>query len=370
MAEHGIGWLNRPGTQGQTWNPFVGCSRVSEGCRHCYAEVMAARIANAAAAKLRAGGTVTATQRAYMNAVKWSGGRVGAGKALPRWSGKVVLVPEKLAEPLRWRKPRTVFPSMTDPFHEELSYEHIAAMFGVMAATPQHTYLILTKRIDRAMLWFVWAEKHPVGEPTALCQGVAIRAGLDLPLHRIKGTMKQFPWPLPNVWLGTSVEDTATLRRVRFLVDCPAAVRFISYEPALGAVDLTRIEELAPDPPYGPGVWLNCLNGHVIGPDDITDRKVHWVIVGGESGPGARPFELGWARATVEQCRAASVPVFVKQLGGAPFDRFEAGRQGGPHPGGPSADPDCRLSLADPKGADPAEWPEELRVQQWPEVAA
>ncbi len=109
--QHGIGWLNRPGTIGQSWSPMVGCSRVSEGCRNCYAERMAARIANAAAARLREGKAITATQRAYMWAVRWDGGAVGVGKALPRWSGRVELVPELLAKPLGWRRPRTVFPS-------------------------------------------------------------------------------------------------------------------------------------------------------------------------------------------------------------------------------------------------------------------
>jgi protein gp37 len=339
---------------------------------------MAARIANAAAAALRRGQPITATQRAYMNAVKWSGDEVGKGKALPRWSGHVELVPELLSLPLGWRKPRTVFPSMTDPFHEELSNEQIAAVFGVMAASPRHMFLILTKRPDVASRWFQWASDWSDGPPDLLCQRKAWKLGVKLPLHLVKGTLKSYPWPLPNVWLGTSVEDTPNLQRVRWLVDCPAAARFISYEPALGPIDLTMIEELAPVPPYGPGVWLNCLTGHVIGPDDITDRRVHWVIVGGESGPAARPFDLAWARSTVEQCKAAGVPCFVKQLGARPYIMpAGSGRVYNLETEAAAAAIELEEILAgtsvlgpsDPKGADPNEWPEDLRVQQWPEVS-
>lgn len=331
--QHGIGWLNRPGTVGQSWSPMVGCNRVSDGCRHCYAEVMASRIANAAAARLRRGEAITATQRAYMGAVRWTGVTAGEGKALPSWSGKVQLVPELLAKPLGWRTPRTVFPSMTDPFHDSLSDTDIAAMFGVMAATPQHTYLLLTKRPERAMRWFEWIRQQGeelqtavgdkpagVGSASAACALYAEGRPAQSPAAlegaiRLPGSAFHRPWPLQNVWLGTSVEDEETLRRVRFLVDCPAAVRFISYEPALAPVDLTFIEELPPSPPYGPGVWLNCLTGHVIGPDDLTDRRVHWVIAGGESGPRARPPHPDWFRSVRDQCSAAGVPFFFKQWG-------------------------------------------------------
>jgi protein gp37 len=135
-------------------------------------------------------------------------------------------------------------------------------------------------------------------------------------------------WPLPNVWLGVSVEDRASLPRLDTLRETPAALRFVSIEPLLE--DLGRIR----------------LGG------------IDWVIVGGESGPGARPFDLAWARSTVQQCRAGGVPVFVKQLGAKPYDGDSLGHER------------YDLLLRDRKGADPAEWPEDLRVREFPRSVA
>jgi protein gp37 len=142
-------------------------------------------------------------------------------------------------------------------------------------------------------------------------------------------------------------------------LDCPAAVHFVSYEPALGPVDLRAVELVKPVPPHQPGVWLDALAGLLIGPDDELQTNVGWVIVGGESGPGARSFDVAWARYVVMQCRATGVPCFVKQLGARPIWR----------PFGPDVegeDTPVALRLRDRKGGDWSEWPQNLRVREFP----
>lgn len=290
----------------ETWNPTVGCSRVSAGCEHCYAE----RFAHRGLSPCHEGLTVD------------------SGKG-PRWTGEVRLLPERLDQPLHWRKPRRIFvDSMSDLFHESVPDEFIFRVFSVMSRTPQHTYQILTKRSRRMR---------------------QISRLLDL-------TMR----PLPNVWLGVSVEDQAAHdKRSRHLFETSAAVRFLSIEPMLGPIELCR--------------YLGDRNATT----DGRERLLDWVIVGGESGPGARPCNVEWIRSIVKQCKAASVPVFVKQLGAKPVgwckgilgapdelyepdycDAFESGEAG--HCGSR-----CFM-LKSRKGADPDEWPEDLRVREAP----
>lgn len=147
----------------------------------------------------------------------------------------------------------------------------------------------------------------------------------------------EFQWPLPNVWLGVSVEDQATAdERIPLLLRTPAAVRFVSYEPALGPVNLLR--------------YMSVPLAEIDNPGAMLD----WVIVGGESGPGARPFDIQWARNTVAQCKAAGVACFVKQVGSVPMERGERWRY--------------EPKLKDRKGGDWEEWPEDLRVREFPEV--
>lgn len=320
-----------------TWNPVRGCSRVSEGCRHCYAERQAARFR---------GDDDPFHGFAYSD------------KAGPHWTGKVELIPSKLAEPLRWRKPRSIFVnSMSDLFHEGLSDEAIAAVFGVMAACPQHTFQVLTKRPERMRRWFEWLHNTQTlfgFERVRYCAKVAHNKSHEVTINRDllrlwDGSEVPPPWPLPNVWLGVSVENQETFdARVLDLVSTPAALRLISYEPALGPLDCSL--PVAPmatpllrprDPVGGPG----C---------------VHWLIVGGESGPGARPCEVDWIRAAIEQCRGAGVPVFVKQLGARPYDGEEPSHD----PNG--ADEPRWLRLRHPKGGDMAEWPEDLQARDLP----
>lgn len=315
-----------------TWNPIRGCSRVSDGCRNCYAERQAIR---------QIGG-------GYAGLVQ----RTSHG---PAWTGDVRMVPELLDAPLRWRKPRRVFVnSMSDLFHEKVADGDIAQVFEVMAQSHQHTFQILTKRPRRMRDWF--SQQGPGDWP--------------LWLHRR---------PLPNVWLGVSVEDQDTAdERIPLLLQTPAAVRFVSYEPALGPVDVTL---LAREPSEADcamvrldrvrACWTNPLtglrgmlmhDGRVLEAREDAGPRLDWVIVGGESGPGARPCDVAWIRSTVEQCRAAGVPCFVKQLGARPVTYHCAARDRCTHPDcGPVA-----LDLLDRKGGDPAEWPADLRVREMP----
>jgi protein gp37 len=223
-----------------TWNPVTGCDRVSEGCDHCYAQTLAKRL-------------------------KAMGSRRYQRDGDPRTSGPgfgITLHRDQLTLPMRWRAPRTVFVnSMSDLFHDEVPLDFIADVFRTMRTTPHHTYQVLTKRPGRmSSLLTRWQA------PSKLADLVG----------------------LPNVWLGTSVENQRWAGvRIPKLIETPAAVRFLSCEPLLGPVDL------------GPAL-----------------PQLDWVIVGGESGPGRRPMDPDWARSLRDQCEAAGVPYFFKQWGG------------------------------------------------------
>jgi protein gp37 len=243
-------------------------------------------------------------------------GRATTG-ARGHWTGKVALIPERLDEPLRWRKPQRIFVnSMSDLFHEALSFTEVNRVFAAMARAPQHTFQVLTKRPVHMIEFFEWAT----------LANAAVKE-----------------WPLPNVHLGVSVEDQGTAdARIPLLLQTPAARRFVSYEPALGPVNF---EPFLQYPPFHESYKMT------FGPSE--HRGLDWVIVGGESGPGARPFDLAWARETVRQCREAQVAVFVKQMGAHPRVRMRNGTGGW-------------LKLASPKGGDMSEWPEDLRVREFP----
>jgi protein gp37 len=246
-----------------TWNPVRGCSRVSPGCEHCYAERMAIRMAGSG--------------EPYA-------GLVEKGSNGPRWTRLVRFVSSELTTPLRWRKARRIFVnSMSDLFHEKLTNEQIAAVFGVMAMCPQHTFQVLTKRPVRMRKWFGWVQQS--GSVLANVRTCVLLA--EDALRRWKDGERAFnrPWPLPNVWLGVSVEDQQRAdERIPHLLATPAAVRFVSYEPALGAVYLARY-----------------LHG------------IDWVIAGAESGPGARPMDEEWIRIVRDACALSSTPFFYKQ---------------------------------------------------------
>lgn len=284
----------------ETWNPTTGCSRVSEGCRNCYIE--------------------------RTPPFRMAGRKLG---------DPVQLHPDRLDSPLHWKKPRRVFVnSLSDLFHEDVSWTFILSVFTTMEKSPQHTFQILTKRPERMLPVVEWVGRK------------FIEMG-DL-------------WPLPNVWLGVSVEDQKTAdERIPILLQVPAAVRFLSVEPLLGPVDLL----------------YSAFNGA-----DSFGRMegLDWVIVGGESGPKSRPCDLAWIRSIVEQCKGAAVPCFVKQLGDYVVDRNDAGFDGEMENDWPMDtdvdDPSnewdwqgakIRVRLSK-KGGNPEEWPADLRVREFP----
>lgn len=225
MSETSIEWTDA------TWNPVAGCTILTAGCTNCYAMRMAARLEAMGVEK-------------YVGTTRKSGGRA-------KWTGKIALDHKALSVPGTWAKPRRVFVnSMSDLFHEEVPEDFIRLVWKTMAATNRHTYQILTKRPDR------------------MAEIVA-----SLPV-------------LPNVWLGTSVEDGRVLHRIEELRHAPAAVRFISFEPLIGSVAEA----------------------------DLAD--IHWAIVGGESGPQARDMAPAWVDEIEAACRRAGTAFFFKQWGG------------------------------------------------------
>ncbi|WP_285905802.1 phage Gp37/Gp68 family protein, partial [Pseudodesulfovibrio pelocollis] len=218
------------------------------------------------------------------------------------------LVESALAVQLRWRKPCRVFVgSMTDLFHPTVPDEWLDRVFSVMAATPHITYQVLTKRPERMREYFEDVAQIPVDSERDFRVWDAWRA--------VYGeTYGQQPWPLPNVWLGVTAENQAMAdERIPALLDTPAAVRYVSYEPALGAV---KIKPFRPFKggwfgPQNEGEWLNVVEcGH-----SPAKYGINWLICGGESGPGARPMHPEWARGLRDQCREAKVPFFFKQWG-------------------------------------------------------
>lgn len=286
QRDGGIGWTD------ETWNYLRGCSHKSPGCENCYAERTAARF--------------TGPGQSYEGLARFT------KRGKPQWTGKVRTVPERLADPLRWKRPRRVFVnSMSDVFHDEVSNATIATMFGVMAAARRHTFHVLTKRPERMVEWFRWAAAHEVGghyEGPLGALAYAISCTSDPLPDRVFGGEGDDgvaigravgdEWPLPNVWLGVTAEDQQRAdERIPLLLQTPATVRFVSVEPQLGPVDLSAFF-----PPQGP-----CVPGRP------GQARTDWVICGAESGPGARPFDEAWARALRDQCAAGGVAFFYKQ---------------------------------------------------------
>lgn len=252
-----------------------------------------------------------------------------------RWNGQIATVYKHLGDPLRWTKARMVFVnSMSDLFHPRVPDGYRQAIYGVMAASLRHTFQVLTKRPELAAPWLSELETFGL-TPLMECTASA-RARLAFSVQGKRGPRLRVPgttWPPRNVWLGTSVENQPTAdTRIPELLKCPAALRFISLEPMLGPVDLWP--------------WL-----------EDARRCLDWVIVGGESGPGARPCRLEWIRDVVEQCAEAGVPCFVKQLGRVSL-RESYGQ-----------DTLVPVVMDHPKGGNPNEWPEPF-PRQWPERSA
>lgn len=353
-----------------TWNPVVGCTAVSAGCANCYA-------ARLSATRLR-------SQPQYDGLATLSAG------GMPQWTGAVRLIPERLNQPLHWRKPRKVFVcDMSDLFHYDVPFEFIDRVFAVMALCPQHTFQVLTKRPERMAEYL---RGHDASYFRARPAFESFRSWIGR--HNIVDGMKTFRSlpsdPFPNLWLGTSVEDQqAANERIPHLLRCPAAVRYLSCEPLLGAVDLRQVD--IPNPSggifragpfqcdscgYTPADVAMMMDHHLCGG---SGPRLTWVIVGGESGPRARPCNVKWIRSIVEQCKAARVPCFVKQLGGQIVIRNDSFSDW-PHEGDGLMDLDehwmdrqtfqgdaAYVRCENLKGADPAEWPEDLRVREFPQ---
>lgn len=262
------------------------CSHASPGCELCYAEAMNARL-----------------------------GTGVAFKAQNRDDVEIYLDETMLQQPLHWRRPRRIFVcSMTDLFGEFVTDAMISKVFAIMAVCPQHTFIVLTKRAQRMRDYMEETTGlYVLGEETA--------------------------WPLPNVWLGVSVEDQRRAdERIPNLLQSPAAVRFVSAEPLLRRLDLK--------------VWLApAYEGDRR--KQIAVPRIDWIIVGGESGAAARPFDLMWAGEIINECERYDVPVFVKQIGRRPLI------DGAPY-----------LAVEHPKGGEPTEWPRKLRVREWPKALA
>jgi protein gp37 len=339
-----------------TWNPVRGCTRVSPGCggsNHqggCYAEKIAARFSDLG-------------QPFHGFAERTANGG--------RWTGRLALVEGALDLPRRWRKPRRIFVnSMSDLFHENLPDEAIDRVFGIMALAPQHTFQVLTKRAER-MREHLSPRRGAAGR---VLEAVEKYHPLDDRNPALRGGWQ---WPLPNVWLGVSVEDQERAdERIPHLLETPAAVRFLSCEPLLSQINLRRISTH--------GGWYDALSGwRDVRESPVPEGVIQWVIVGGESGPRSRPLRANWVRSLVRQCHQAEVPCFVKQMGHRVIDRNDAGFDGCEPTSWPDMDPfkiehdihgyreeyqgaDCLVTLEDHKGGDMAEWPEDLRVRQFP----
>ncbi|WP_026174058.1 phage Gp37/Gp68 family protein [Effusibacillus pohliae] len=301
MAQTKIEWAT------DVWNPVTGCSKVSPGCENCYAE----RISH------RFGWTTKPWTAAHA-------------------AENVNLHTERLTEPLRWRKPRRVFVnSMSDLFHEVVPDWYIDQLFGIMMACwlknkSSHTFIILTKRPDRMQSYLSPEPVNLIERWSKSLDGVVIMDDPDMLFSEYVETVSSYEsiFPLPNVWLGVTVEDQRWAdERIPLLLQTPAVVRFVSCEPLLGPVDLTRIN-LGQKLTQGYGsrrIEWDALTGwekqylpeatrpsvSISGPD----RRINWVIVGGESGLGARPMHPDWVRDIRDQCREANVPFFFKQWG-------------------------------------------------------
>lgn len=297
-----------------TWNLVVGCTRVSPGCERCYAEIMASRQVLMSAALGR--------QSVYLPVVD---------TARRRWNRNVELLPARLAEPLSFRPGTRVFVcSMSDLFHDGVPFEYIAAVWGVMASRPDVTFQVLTKRPQRMaefLEYLLDREVHASAADVCLTDAEHLLSlqGVELPMPATA------PWPLPNVWLGTSVEDQQRAEeRIPHLLAAPAAVRFLSVEPLLGPVDLEPLtcqhcgghEASFADEP-GSQPWCVECDAEMGAPGWLNE--IDWVIVGGESGPGARPMDGAWVRSLRDQCDEADVAFFFKQWGGA--NKAKAGRE-------------------------------------------
>lgn len=340
MATTNIEWAE------QVWNPIAGCTPVSPGCLHCYAARMSHRLD-------------------AMHQEKYNGLTV-LRNGIRTFNGKITLDESALTIPLRRKNPTTYFVnSMSDLFHEGVPFDFIDKVFAVMALCPQHKFMILTKRselmaeyslsrtamddsgrVDRMPQWYQqiteWFDDGYGGGrffDTEKAWDAAYAAAESRDLSKV----------LSNVWLGTSVENRAALERITHLAACPAAIRFVSFEPLL--------ED------------LGSVRGYL--------EQIDLAIVGGESGPGARRCNIEWIRSIIAQCKVACCKIFVKQLGkvvvqpchncGRMTGNCAGGMVDACGPGHAQLAQEC-FAIKDSKGGDMSEWPMDLRIRELPAV--
>jgi protein gp37 len=295
----------------ETWNPIVGCSKISTGCENCYAEQAAA------SARLQ---QFEQYQEVIDFEIDLEIGKDYGRVVGSRWNGKTTFVESALEKPLHWKKPRRIFVcSMGDLFHESVPFEWIDKVMAIIALCPQHTFQILTKRAGRMAEYF---ERSIDG----------------IPWHPPRIAYE----PRPNLWLGVTAENQKCANeRIPLLLQTPAAVRFVSLEPLLGEIDLARVKagSMCPDPTHKVDVLLGGYWSTNMGFVNHSDMPatIDWVIIGCESGPKRRECKIEWVRDIVEQCQTAEVPVFVKQL-----------------------------SINGKVSKNMDEWPEDLRVRDFP----
>lgn len=337
-----------------TFNPWSGCTKVSDGCKFCYAE-------KNYSVKMRGvkwgpqGNRIIKADSGWKEPLKWNrhaagGVCVDCGEPMLRRADCIDCVCGQIGAIGETERPRVFCASLADVFEGPDTMppsewpkveEARKRLFDLICRTPNLDWLLLTKRPENAL-------------------ETMVRAGLYAVAN------SSLPCPQPNIWIGTSVENQQTAdARVPHLLNVPAVVHFLSCEPLLGAIDLANIRhadgEHVTDALNGETVYLptTCID---------SEAGVDWVIVGGESGPRARPCNVEWIRGLVSQCKAASVACFVKQLGAKPIVENLARLVDWKCPAAPLPEPLCGavLHLADPKGGEMTEWPEDLRVHQMP----
>ena len=314
-----------------TFSPWWGCTKISPGCEHCYADSFSQRVGHGKRLPMIWG---PRAERRFMSDAHWR-------------------------EPVKWnraaekagKRARVFCASMADVFEDRRDLlEARARLWTLVGMTPHLDWLLLTKRPENAQR--LWSAAARAVELAEIDQSILV-------------------WN-SNVWLGTTCEDQRRANeRLPHLLAVPAAVRFVSYEPAIGPVDFTRIvERERPGPPFPASVEFDALRGFCGSTPDRDTPAVNgldWIIVGGESGPGARPFDLAWMRSTINQCKAAGVAVFVKQLGANAHDyRRTAEWAVACNVPVDAAAHFTSAMLSDRKGGDWDEWPEDLRVREWP----
>lgn len=283
----------------ETWNPIVGCSRISEGCKNCYA--------------------ATAAKSARLQQFKQY-------QKIKEWNGQVAFVQNQLMKPLQWRKPKRIFVcSMSDLFHKNIPDEWIDKVMSVISLCPQHIFQVLTKRPKRMLDYFSYEGR---------LTNINFEISKILQEDFLTAESKLLKFPMPNLWVGTSVENQkAADERIPLLMEIPAEIRFLSCEPLLEEISLEQY---------------------------LEQRAVNWVIVGGESGLNARTCSLQWIRSLVRQCQNAEVSIFVKQLGSSVITTTRYG----------ISHSDYQFELKDKKGGNIDEFPEDLKIREFPQAIA